>query len=490
MKSILKLSLFILLFGFSLNSSAIEIDKVISASMSSLSVKLTNQAMIWLVVFSGLQFLITNLGLLKSGADIEAIFGKLMGSLLWIGFCFYLLANGPSFIDAVGNQFISLLGVTLPSKFSIFVATYTPGISLLGGAVVVGGMGAIGSVVGGQILTMLAFAMMGMGTYLIIKLFMIKLELLIVVTLSPLSFAFLGLNALKDQGIAPLKSLISLGYRIILTTIIIGAFSQLSVVMSDVILSGVDKIKSVSNLLDAINPLATSYGVGNLIADITTVLFGYVVLTYLLFKSDSIAASLAGGSTNMGGGDVASAAAAGAAMGAAGASASAPLAEKGKSMADVIKGFGANAGSLSNASPTGAGGLEQKMVGTAPPPSPKAAELSMAQVSADRMERRPGSGGANSSDVGKPSNPSQPTQAVSKPLETSSPNSTTSGSGESAGIVGSASATDQKLDKLIDSMSAPSNSKSGFLDKLSTANDHIAKEQAATHVSISTHHSD
>ena len=226
-------------------------------------------------------------------------------------------------------------------------------------------------------------------------------------------------------------------------------------------------------------------------------------------KSDSIASSLAGGSTNMGTGDVASAAAAGAAMGAAAASGGAAVndaaAKGGQSMSDVIKQMKASGGELSNDSPIGAGGFDQKMVGTPPPPSPKAAELSMAQVSADRMERNPGGGGkaaptgggvgSNNASAGSSASPANGTKAANNTSDNISPpgqplSAPASGSVESAGIGGSASTTDQKLDKLIDSMSAPSNSGPGFLDKLSTANDHIAKEGAATVVSISTHHSD
>lgn len=508
MKISMKLSFALLLFllvTLSLNASAtgfVEVDKLIAASFKSTASILMSTALKWLVLFAGLQFVVTNIGLLKSGADIEAVFGKLMGSILWIGFCFYLINNAPDFIDKVGHQFVGLVGVDLPDKSTIFLLTIAPGLALLIGAVAVGGMGAVGSVVGGQIIMMLAFMLIGAGFYLVIKLFMITLEILIVVTLSPLSFAFLGLNALKDQGIAPLKSLISLGYRIILMTVVLGGFANLSV-FNNVVSVGLHKLTSPSNLAQMVIPFADAYGVGDFVGDVVYGLFGYVVLIYLLFKSDSIAASLAGGSTNMGAGDVASAAAAGAAIGAAGASAAAPLTEKGKSMSEVIKGLGADAGSVSNASPTGAGGIDQKMVGTAPPSSPKAAELSMAQVSADRMERNPGGGkaaptgggvGSNNVSAGSSASPSKATQAtnntsdnISTPVQPLS--APASGSGESAGIGGSGSTTDQKLDKLIDSMSAPKPGP-GFLDKLSTANDHIAKEQAATHVNISTHHSD
>ena len=551
MKKTLSPLLFTFLLCLSLNSNALEAEAIVSASMLSFAKTLADQALIWLVSFAGLQFVITNIGLFKSGADIEAIFGKFIGSLLWIGFCFYLLTHGPSFIDAVGNQFIGLLDVKLPNTADILLATYIPGIALLGSAVFVGGMGAVGSVVGGQVLMMIAFFIMAMGTYFVIKLFMIKLELLIVVILSPLSFAFLGLNALKDQGIAPLKSLISLGYRIILMTILFGAFSQLPGLL-DTIANGKNKLTSVSNILLAINPVGNAYGLLDFYYDLFNVILGHIIIFYLLYKSDSIAASLASGSTNMGAGDVASAAAAGAALGAAGAAAANPVVDKGKSMSEVIKGLGGDAGKITDVSTKGGGGIEQKPVGDVPPPPPKEAEMSLQEMrdhpSAIGNQSKDTGGGdsptssesgnnalsetTNSESTGEtPSNTSQldsdssaATKAantidnlsssgklkdadtakhVSDHLKSADSNlsdakavgdvpskeaTPAAGSGESAGIGGAASATDQKLDKLIDSMSAPS--KPGFMDKLSTANDHIAKEQAATVVSINTHHSD
>lgn len=542
------------LIFFTVNANAIDIEQVIKTSMMPAADVLASKAVFWLSMFIGGQFVFTNIGLLKSVADIEAVWGKFLGSILWGAFCFYLLENGPDYIGKVGEQFLNLFGVALPNKGAILAGTLTPGVLLMGAGIFVGGIGAVGSVVGGHILTGLAFLIISMGFYFIIKLFMLKLELFIVVILSPLSFSFLGLNALKDQGIAPLKSLISLIYRIVLITVILSAFTQMSGILTSTISDGSSKLMSVANIADTINPFGNAYGVADLISDVAAVLFGYVVLTYLLYKSDSIAASLAGGSTNMGAGDVASAAAAGAALGAAGVAAVGPAVEKGKSMSDVIKALGADAGKITDDSTVGVGGKEQKPVGDVPPPPPKDAAMSLQELRdhpsaiGNQSEDTGGEDSPTSSESGNnalsettnsesagetPSNTSKldsdssaATKAantidnlapsdqlkdadtpkhVSDHLKTmgsgpgdakavgESPSkeaALAAGSGSSAGIGGAASATDQKLDKLIDSMSAPSKSGPGFLDKLSTANDHIAKEQAATHVSINTHHTD
>lgn len=539
---------FILLLGlifFSYSAQAIDIEQVIKTSLMPAADVLAAKAVFWLSIFIGGQFVLTNFGLLKSGADIEAVWGKFIGSILWGAFCFYLLENGPDYIGKVGEQFLNLFGVSLPNKGAILAGTLTPGVLLMGAGIFVGGIGAVGSVVGGHILTGLAFLIISMGFYFIIKLFMLKLELLIVVILSPLSFSFLGLNALKDQGIAPLKSLISLIYRIVLITVILSAFTQMSGILTSTISDGSSKLMSVANIADTINPFGNAYGVADLISDVAAVLFGYVVLTYLLYKSDSIAASLAGGSTNMGAGDVASAAAAGAALGAAagagGAAASDTATKGGQSMSDFMKSL--NSSSVSNDSPKGAGGAEQKPVGTAPPPPPRATEMSLAQMrshpsaignqakntsgsattpatsgsgsaspgpssppssnnsgsagatkAANTIDNMAASGQIQNTDTAKHvsdhlksmgSSPGDAKAVGEAPSKVSAPDA---GSGSSAGIGGASSATDQKLDKLMESMAQPN--KPGFKDRLANANDHVAKEQAATVVSINTHHTD
>ena len=236
---------------------------------------------------------------------------------------------------------------------------------------------------------------------------------------------------------------------------------------------------------------------GSKIQLIFAMLFAYPICAYLVWKSDSIASSLASGSTNMGTGDVASSAAAGGAVGGAVGSAAGSVATGGKSMSDVFKSM-ASVGAVSNDSPKGAGGFEQKIVGTAPTPPPKAAEMSMAQINADRAAMRPGSGGGASSGSGNTAPASSSSGSAATKAVSESPSAAAkaakaakaaeSGSGSSAGIGGASSATDQKLDKLMETMGQQN--KPGFKDRFANANDHIAKEQAATVVSINTHHTD
>ena len=57
------------------------VESHLDSSISNVVGKLQELSILWLSSFVLLQFLITNLGLLKSGADLEAIWAKLLGSL-------------------------------------------------------------------------------------------------------------------------------------------------------------------------------------------------------------------------------------------------------------------------------------------------------------------------------------------------------------------------------------------------------------------------
>jgi len=336
----------------------VSILSTVTASISAAATNILPQATWWLSALMSLQFAITNFSLLKDGSDIEVIVAKFIGLLAWFGFCFYILNNGPDFINSVGTDLLQKFTPNIPGPGSIITATLGMCTTLL---IAIGLIGT--SVVGmgnsslAMVLVYVLFIIFFIGMYMAIKVFMLGLELSLIVMLSPLSFAFLGMNALKDQGIAPFKSLISLAYRIILLGVIFTAFSKIMGVGS-VALNGINWA----------NPL--NYGTA--INIIFSTMTAFPLLAYLVYKSDSIAASLAGGSTNMGPGDVASAAAAGAAAGAAVASGGASLAGAAtkipQSMGDMMKGLsGGSSGSVSNASSRGTGPTP---VGTPPPARP------------------------------------------------------------------------------------------------------------------------
>lgn len=301
--------------------------------------KLSTLAIKWLGVLAVLQFFITNYKLLLGDSDISSIVGKAVSSLAWVGFIIYLIQNGPEFIQGVGDQMFNALGLDMPKPVEIIGATILAAGSLLAAALTTGVL----SSTGGMILTYLGLFVLAVGMLFAFKIFMLHLEIALVAMLAPLSFAFLGLSALRDQGIAPFKALVSLIYRIILLTIILSAFTK----VSDILSTTINSFGDIASPKTVINSIISALG-------------AYLLLAYLTFKSDSIAATLASGSTSLGTGDVAQAAATGAALGAAVASGGAAAAAAGgkapQSMSDFMGKMMGGGGSISNASPMGGGG--------------------------------------------------------------------------------------------------------------------------------------
>lgn len=416
-----------------------------------------------------LQFVLTQIGLLKSGADIEAIIGKLIGSLLWFGFCLIVINKGPDFIDSVGTGILSQFAPNLPGPGSIIAATIGLCTAILGAILFVGAP-IIGVIPMGNVLVIVLFVVFSVGMYMAIKVFMITLELGLIVMLSPLSFSFLGLNALKDQGIAPFKALISLVYRIILMGIVYSAFGQITSV-------------ATTNLHD-INWLMPSNWPQGMVA-IFSALTAFPMIAFLLYKSDSIAASLAGGGTSMGTGDVAGAAAAGAAAGAAMGSGGAAIAKVPQSMGDAIKSM-MSAGTIGDATPgSGSGGTGLVPVGSAPvrPPSASAGPTTRngAPVRPDN-----GAGSPSSPKFVGPQKPASAGNPSSTPPAAGASSPFSAGSGQNAGIGGDGSKLEENLGKLVDQLGNQTGGKKGFGDHLGNLNQHVSQEKAATTVQIST----
>ncbi len=241
----------------------------------------------------------------------------------------------------------------------------------------------------------------------------------------------------------------------------------------------------------------------------------YLLLAYLTFKSDAIAATLASGSTSMGTGDVAQAAAAGAALGAAvatgGAAAATTAGKVPQSMGAFMDKLLAR-GSISNASPMGGGGdapVFTPPTGSAPslsvgapvgdnsaalsPPSrpesgkagvPAKANVASGRYGAELPEgagvQREAASSANGDAAGAPAT------AQESPAGQADP-----GSARTAGI-GGKSNLESDLSKLVEHLSSQQQGprKPTLGERLGEANRHVSQEQAATHVSINSHHAD
>lgn len=491
------------------------VNQSLDLAVKDTTVKLQNIAVKWLSAFILLQFFITNFVALKSGGEIDSVFYKFIGSIAWFSICFIIMDNGAQFLSDVSGGFFTTAaeiaggGGNFDTADILDKGAYTANSLITNVTNAASFVSLIPAVV---IAGLLSIVIMGVAAVIAFKLFIIKIEVMLLVMMAPLSFAFLGLNTMKDQGIAPFKSLISLMYRIILLAVIMSAMDSVGKNLHTVIAS-VDSTSFVSGMWQS--------------------LFGAVVafalLGYLAYKSDAMAANLSSGSTSLGTSDVASSAALGAAVGAAiatgGVASAGAAASGGKSMSDVMKSMmGGSGGGASDASGgRGAGGSgpvgqppakpanmstsgawgsssggaprlpETDGVSSGPSPAEIAAvgstgagntaPANSAAGGGAPMQSESGSGAGGSSSGGAP------VQDTAKP-NGSSPAETAAGggnagSGATAGIGGTGSTLEANLGKLVDQMSqqnAPK--KPGLKDHLSNVNQQAIHERANVSVSI------
>lgn len=454
--------------------------KAVSDAIVASAAKILPHAIGWLGALMALQFVLTNLSLIKSGAELEAVFGKLIGSFGWFGFCIYLMNEGPGFIDGVGNSVLNKFAANIPSPTSILLSTFGICAALLGAIAIVGtSILGSGNAAIANVLVFILLAIFFIGIYMAAKIAMLYLEIGLIVALAPLSFSFLGLNALRDQGIAPLKSLIALIYRIVLLGILCGAYA---VITKDLAAAFKNLSWDPSTFGDAGLALLKAF-------------CAFPFLTFFVFKSDSIAATLAGGGSSLGTGDIASAAAAGAAVGAAMSSGSAGVlgaaARVPQSMSAVLGNMmGGNGGSVSNASASGSGSTS-----AAKPPVPVASlgggqsgqpPAPTFRTNKSGAPQAPESSNASSLPPAQQSADSKSADAFEK----QNTQATSGGSAQDAEIGGRQDAGLSKAIEALTDKLGQQNRKPTFRDDLKSVGQHVASEKATTSASVHTHHHD
>lgn len=520
-----KIYLFILLFfsfAFTVQNAAaaIPVSASVSAPVNSVNAsldlavkdttkKLQDIAVKWLSAFILLQFFITNFSALKSGGEIDSVVFKFIGSIAWFSICFMIMDKGAQFLsDVSGGFFITaseiaggggkfdtadILDKGCASAADLIqkVTSAASYVSLIPAAILAGLLGLI---------------IMGVSALIAFKLFIIKIEVMLLIMMAPLSFAFLGLNTMKDQGIAPFKSLISLMYRIILLAVIMSAMGSVGKNLDQVIAS-VDKESFISGMWQSL--------FGAVVA--------FAILGYLAYKSDAMAANLSSGSTSLGSSDAAGSAAMGAAMGAAiatgGVAAIAAGAKGGQSMGDFMKSMTGGTGGASDASSgrgAGGGALTAALspapnMSTAKPSGstnskgvpvsdtaksadagPSPAEIAAGGGNSGGGAPKPAGGGESGPSPAKmaagetsaPASASTETGTAPTPAQTAAGGGN-AGSGATAGIGGAGSKLDENLGKLVDQMSqqnAPK--KPGFADHMRNVNQQAIHERANVSVSI------
>lgn len=487
MKKILLFSLFLfwpltsLAVATDATTASTIVQDALSLSTTAIFNELALTAFRMLAIFMMLQWFVTHFKALMSGSEISAMLGKTAGILAWGSAVYYVMDHGVGWLNQISKFFYG-------SAEAVAGAPFSPGYVMEFGLTITANLlNAVGDAQGilGS-LNPLPSIMTGFCSFVILlitgliafKIFMLLAETSIVIALAPMSFAFLGLNALKEQGLVPFKYMISMAYRAMIYAAILAAMGTLG-----------SHIVSVFKVLPTLSD-------ADIWTPIFAVILGYGMLGALAMRADSIAAMLASGSSQMTSGD-ASAVAVGAAatggavggavLGAAGV-AGGGVAAAPRAMSDFMKemtGGGGGSGPRSFTTP---------QIADAPPPratpAPAPAPASAAgKAMADAGSKATGgkapeqalNAGVEALTQGKSkgeamsemmSNGADPRQAKNA-VNAMKPDGDGQGAGQGAGIGGSSA-----------SPSAPGGSGNSMIDKLENLDRHLSRDDKATHVTM------
>jgi len=306
MKKLLLLSLFLFLpatsFAVAMDATTAAgiVQDALNISTKAIFNELTATAFKMLAIFMMMQWFITNFKNLMSGAEIKVIFAKVIAIIAWGGVVYYVMDHGVGWLTQISQFFYERASVVSGTSFSPgYVMEY--GLTIT--ANLLNAVGAAQGILGS--LNPLPSIFTGFCSFVILlitgliafKIFMLLAETSIVIALAPMSFAFLGLNALREQGLVPFKYLISMMYRAMIYAAVIAAMGKLG-----------------THIVSVLKMLPTLPG-----ADIWTPIFsivlGYGMLGALAMRADSIAAMLSSGTSQMSTGDASAVAAAAGAAG-------------------------------------------------------------------------------------------------------------------------------------------------------------------------------
>ncbi|MDD2742229.1 MAG: hypothetical protein PHV02_08140 [Rhodocyclaceae bacterium] len=326
------------------------LQKGLSQSLDKVFAQLQSVAVTWLGLFILVQFIFTNIQLIIREADIDVgkVFSKLMGSLFWFGICIYIFDNGSDFIKNVGGYIIRQATGSTGVSFDP-VEPIHKGIEIT--STLLATVDKTQSVL--QSLNPFPAIMMGVISIVILavaallafKILMVFIETKMIIALSPLSFSLLGLNAFRDQGLAPLKYLVSMAIRMFLYGAVLSAMG----IFSEALIAQFKALPSSNS--------------SSIWPPIWAAAMGFAALGAVALRVDHVAAVLASGSSQISTGDaVAAGAAAGAAAGLAMSSTSSiasAVANPAKTIADTLQKMAAGGGAgVSNAGRSGSGGVD------------------------------------------------------------------------------------------------------------------------------------
>lgn len=364
--------------------------------------------------------------------DALSILAKVTGSLLWVIFCSFLFSNPAGWVQSIYDWFAHFSPITLSADLimnvgirltkNIFAALGENGLTdmLLN-------IGPALMIVFCAIVVFLTFV------YLAISIVMVKIELAMVITVTPVSFALLGLNATRDTGIAPLKSAMSLGIR----ALILGVIATL--IESSAVSWMTDFAKIAQDNLD---PIYAAAG-------------GSLVFIALVFNAGKIASAIASGSASFSGNEGVAAAmqvANTAAMGtAAMASAAKAMTDVGAKLGNVV---GSKAGSAMESMGDRFRGNNMKNAGASAFNDPASQQMASDILSgmSDTSQGESGSAGSQSSPDGEPARydqtasgrpaaPVMPESVQAAKSTEAAPSASPMGNGSTASIGGAEQAT-------------------------------------------------
>lgn len=325
------------------------LNSAMSSALDVISTSLTTTCINWLGAFIGLQMVFTQGSGLLQGVDWDRAWAKFLGGLFWAGICIYIFSNGADFIKGMANYLLNLAAGLSGSPFDpaypikVGLDSSTQLLEALDkGRGIFGNLNPFPSIMMGLV----CLVILATCAVIAFRLLMISIETKIVIALSPISFALMGLNALRDQGFVPLKYLISMAYRVLILGAVLAAMAKFSAALVPV--------------FNNLPPLSS----GGSWAPCWAAAIGYSLLGALAYNSNAIAAQLSSGTSSMTTSDMGGAGAMGAAVAAAlgagvgGALGAATGSKPVQAMADWSKeAFAGNHAGIKNAGEMGSGGL-------------------------------------------------------------------------------------------------------------------------------------
>lgn len=248
-----------------------------------------------------LQWLLSYWKDVVGGSEIPAMLGKMVGMMMWCGASIWMIDN-IDLMNVLYKQYLALAGEIsgLQSGFSplsivrkgqdVVTATHTAMANRAGASWLAIGENVLAA--GSLIVT--DVVILGAFFVLALSLFMVSVEFSMIMAITPLSLALIPLSALRDQGIAPLKGLLSVGLRVL----ILGVVMAVAQSLSDTV------IASLNN-----NGLQGSEG-GTILGRMFEYLAGIMGCAVMSIYSGKIAAAIASGSASFSGADLVSGASA------------------------------------------------------------------------------------------------------------------------------------------------------------------------------------